>query len=94
MPPTRMRRLVDDWLDHYPAHGRDSQLARLRSAIDDLHRSAFFELFIHELLISRGHKIIAIEPKLTHTAKSPDLPVETKEGHKRYLECVLVTSCS
>jgi hypothetical protein len=90
----RVRQLVDDWLTHYPAHDRDSLVARLRSAIDDQHRGAFFELFIHELVITRGHKVVAIEPKLAHTEKSPDFLVEAKEGHQLYLECVVATGRS
>jgi hypothetical protein len=91
---TRVRQLVEEWLTHYPAHDRDTLIARLRSAIDDQHRGAFFELFVHELLLARGHQILEIEPKLRHTPKSPDFLVQTKEGHRLYLECVLATGRS
>ncbi|MGD0108769.1 MAG: hypothetical protein ABSC06_32740 [Rhodopila sp.] len=90
----RVRQLINDWLTHYPAHDRDSLVTRLRSVIDDQHRSAFFELFIHELVITRGHKVIAIEPKLVDKTKSPDFLVAAKEGHQLYLECVLATGRS
>lgn len=90
----RVRRLVEDWLAHYPADGRDTLIARFRSTIDDQHRSAFFELFVHELLLTRGHQVLEIEPKLPHTPKSPDFLVQAKEGHRLYLECVLATGRS
>jgi hypothetical protein len=90
----RVRQLVEGWLAHYPAHERDALIARLRSTIDDQHRSAFFELFVHELLLVRGHKILATEPKLTHTPKSPDFLVQANEGHRLYLECVVATGRS
>lgn len=90
----RVRQLVEDWLGHYPEQHRDALLARLRSNIDDQHRSAFFELFVHELLLTRGHHVLEIEPKLPHTTKSPDFLVQAKEGHRLYVECILATGRS
>lgn len=90
----RVRDLVDDWLSRYPAEHRDSLVARFRSSIDDQHKSAFFELFLHELVVRRGHKVIAIEPKLAHTAKSPDFLIEIPDGDRYYLEAVTATGRS
>jgi hypothetical protein len=90
----RVRQLAEKWLTRYSANHRGALISRLRSSIDDQHRSAFFELFVHELLLVRGHQILAIEPKLSHTDKSPDFLVKTKEGHRLYLECVLATGRS
>jgi len=90
----RVRQLVDGWLAHYSGEHRDILVTRFRSANDDEHHSAFFELFTHALLIARGHKVVAIEPKLSHTQKSPDFLVQAAEGHRLYLECVLATGRS
>jgi len=90
----RVRRLVDTWLDHYPLQHRDALVTRFRSSIDDQHRSAFFELFLHELVLTRGHKVVAIEPKLAHTTRSPDFLVETSQGERFYLEGVIATGRS
>ena len=90
----RVRQLVENWLARYPARDHEALIARLRSTIDDQHRGAFFELFIHELLLVRGHRILEIEPTLPHTPKSPDFLVQAKEGHRLYLECVLATGRS
>jgi hypothetical protein len=90
----RVRQLVDKWLTRYPARDRDALIARLRSTIDDQHRSAFFELLVHEMLLACGHQILEIEPKLIHTSKSPDFLVQAKDGHRLYLECVLATGRS
>lgn len=90
----RVRGLVDDWLSHYPEEHRDALVARFRSNIDDQHKSAFFELFLHEFVIRRGHKVIAIEPKLDHTAKSPDFLIERPDGSRYYLEAVMATGRS
>jgi hypothetical protein len=89
----RVRQNIDTWLEHYPRKHRDSLIARLRSAIDDQHKSAFFELLLHELLV-RGLKIIAIEPQLAHTEKSPDFLVGSDKGEKFYLEAVIATGRS
>jgi hypothetical protein len=89
-----VREIVENWLSRYPAPGRGALIAPLRSPIDDQHRAAFFELFVHELLLIRGHRILQIEPKLSHTAKSPDFLVEANEGNRLYVECVLATGRS
>jgi hypothetical protein len=90
----RVRQSMEGWLSRYPAHDRDALISRLRSSIDDQHLGAFFELFIHELLLVRGHRIIEVEPKLQHTPRSPDFLVQVKGGGRLYLECVLATGRS
>jgi hypothetical protein len=90
----RVRALVDSWFDHYPNDHRASLVSRFRSPIDDDHRSAFFELFLHELIIAQGHRIEAIEPSLPHTLRRPDFLVENANGHRFYLEAVIATGHS
>jgi len=90
----RVRQLLEKWLAHYPAYPRDALTARLRSMIDDQHLGAFFELFVHELLLAGGHQILEVEPTLPHTGRSPDFLMQTKEGHRLYLECVFATGRS
>jgi hypothetical protein len=87
----RVRQLVDQWLARYPAPSRANLVSRFRSLNDDAHLSAFFELFIHELVTTRGHRVVDVEPKLSHTEKRPDFLVETVEGRRLYLECALAT---
>jgi hypothetical protein len=90
----RVRQNFDSWLERYPETHRDNLIARLRSVNDDQHRSAFFELFLYRLLETRGHKIIAIEPKLGHTDKSPDFLAETPKQERFCVEAALVTGFS
>ena len=66
---------------------------RLRSRSDTLHRSAFFELCIHELLLRRGFKIIAIEPNL-RSGRSPDFLVEAPDAMRFYVEATLASGMS
>lgn len=70
------RARIEDWFSRYPAEEAATLAARLQSRQDDQHRSAFFELFLHETLLCRGHRVTAIEPKLPHTWKSPDFLVD------------------
>src|SRR5579862_740559 len=86
---TRVRKLIDKWLDNYPFNHRDALVSRFRSSIDNQHYSAFFELFLHELVVSQGHVVVDIEPKLAHSSKSPDFLVETDQGDRFYLEAIL-----
>lgn len=90
----RVRKLVDSWFDRYPASHRNALVERFRSTIDDHHLSAFFELFLHELALTRGFKVLAIEPELQHTPKSPDFLIESPDGARFYLEAVLATGRS
>jgi hypothetical protein len=70
-----LRTLIEDWLELYPARDAPDLAMRLRSRQDDQHRSAFFELLLHRLLSALGHCVLAIEPKLAHSWKSPDFLV-------------------
>jgi hypothetical protein len=91
---TRVRQNIDSWLEHYPKEHREALVARLRSAIDDQHKSAFFELLLHELMLARSLKVIAIEPPMAHTKRSPDFLVGSDKGEKFYLEAVVATGRS
>lgn len=90
----KVRALVEDWVSRYPEPHRLALISRLRSPIDDVHVSAFFELALHELLTKTGHKILAVEPTLQHTPRSPDFLVETPDGQPFYLEAVVATGKS
>lgn len=67
-----LRTLIEAWLAAYPAEDAANLALRLRSRLDDQHRSAFFELLLHRLLSALGHPVLAVEPKLAHSWKSPD----------------------
>jgi hypothetical protein len=90
----RVRKLVDEWFAEYPESHRENLVGRFRSVIDDAHRSAFFELFLHHLALARGCKVLAIEPKLEHTDKTPDFLLENANQERFYLEAALATGRS
>jgi hypothetical protein len=87
----RVRRLVDRWINHYPTQHREPLIARFRSKNDDHHLSAFFELFLHELLLRCGHRVLAFEPRLSYTRHAPDLLIESSHGDRFYFEGMLST---
>jgi hypothetical protein len=87
----RVRELVETWLERYPAAHRKALVGKLRSKRDRDHHAAFFELFVHELLLTGGHTILAIEPALPHTRYSPDFLIETRHGQRLYVECTVAT---
>jgi len=80
--------VVDAFFDNYPASHGDEMRNRLRSRDDQLHRSSFFELALHELLIRRGFEVLEIEPTLPN-GKSPDFLVAAPDGTRFYLEATL-----
>jgi hypothetical protein len=90
----RVREKVDAWFADYPEKNRDELIARFRSAIDDQHHSAFFELFLYQLLLARGCKVLEIEPTLPHTTKSPDFLAENAAQERFYLEAVQASGLS
>jgi hypothetical protein len=90
----RVRNLVGEWFAEYPETHREDVIGRFRSAIDDHHKSSFFELFLHHLVLFRGYKVLAVEPKLAHTGKSPDFLVETPKQERFYLEAAMSTGRS
>ena len=51
-----IRDLLETWFDHLPYGAQADISGRLRSREDVQHKSAFFELFWHELLRSSGYE--------------------------------------
>lgn len=91
---TRVRTLVEAWFEAYPVVNREPLVARFWSPIDEQHKSAFFELFLHQLMLSTRCTVVAIEPGLPHTSRSPDFLVQSPDGDRFYLEAVMATGQS
>jgi hypothetical protein len=93
-PAARARGLIEELFARYPgAHARALR-RRLRSIDDISHRSAFFELLLHELLLRERCTIVAVEPVIAGTDRSPDFLVEAADGSRFYLEATLATGRS
>lgn len=69
---TQTRMLQQEWADHIE-NDTDYASVRggLRSADDAESRSAFLELYLHEVLI-RGGSHVVVHPALDHTSRRPD----------------------
>lgn len=84
----RVRAFVDRLVEQYPAPDRDALIRRLRSRDDSRHRSAWFELLLHGLMVARGFTIIAVEPKLAG-GRAPDFLVGAPDGREFFLEATV-----
>lgn len=90
----RVRNLVEDLFSRYPADAQDTLRTRLRSVDDNQHMGAVFELVLYELLLRAGCQILAVEPALEGTERSPDFFAQTETGARFYLEATLATGRS
>jgi hypothetical protein len=81
-----VRRLLEDWFTRWPEESKADLLPRLQSSDDQEFNSAFFELYLHELLV-RSDYAVRVHPELGDTKRRPDFLVESKiDGHSFYLE--------
>jgi len=89
-----IRALLEDWFSHYPQAETADLRARFRSSNDLQHHSAFFELFVHELLLKFGlHP--QIHPALPQiTTRHPDFIVESPSDKSFYMEAVVAANMS
>lgn len=83
-----IRSLLEEWFSHYPSeHQKDIQ-NRFCSEDDLSHRSAFFELYMHKLLLRLDCKV-EIHPHVGGVATHPEFLVSTHDKTNFYLECTL-----
>lgn len=83
----RARTLCEDWFSRYPANDQEDLLGRFTSKRDEDHRSAYFELLLHELLLQLG-ATLTVHPSVPGTSKRPDFLVDL-EGTRFYLEAMV-----
>ncbi|MBE7518381.1 MAG: hypothetical protein HS107_03960 [Thermoflexaceae bacterium] len=89
---TDARALVEEWFARYPPDHQSQLRSRLRG--DDIaFDSAFFELYLHELLLALGH-IATVEPPAGTKGKAPDFLAESRGAASFYLEACVVSAKS
>jgi len=86
----KVREVMDDWYSHYPESHRADLRGRFRSPDDTNHRSAFYELFLHEL-VRRFECCVEIHPVLAGNTRHPDFLVESPTSGRFYLEGTLAS---
>lgn len=89
----RIRDVLEDWYTRYPDnHGELKQ--RIQSNDDANFMSAFFELYIHEILLRLGYSPVPHPPLPTGSTRHPDFLVHNDNGQDFYVETVLATGQS
>lgn len=89
----KIRQLIETWFIHYPVEHQKELYTKFRSSIDSQHYSAFFELFIHELLLQLGYSII-VHPDISGTERKPDFLATALGSTPFYIEATLATDKS
>jgi len=82
----RVRALLNSMIANYPASERQTLIDRIRN--EDLHGDATFELLVHQWCLNVGMTVLAVEPSIPGTSKTPDFLVEAA-GQRFYLECAV-----
>ena len=85
-----IRPVLEDWFSRYPEPHRNDLRGRFRSSDNTQHRSAFFELFIHELLLRLDCRV-KIHPTLAGVTTSPDFLVDSRTNGEFYVEAAVAS---
>jgi hypothetical protein len=88
---SRTRQVLEAWFSRYPVSERPDLRARFRSKKDQQHHAAFFELFLHELLLQLGCSVTIHPSPGETTTRRPDFVAESPSGSRFYIEAVVVT---
>ncbi len=85
-----VRRVLEEWFARFPADHAGELRTRFRSRRPGHHRSAWWELYLHELCLRLGYDV-AVHPELPDSGKHPDF--ELRRGNSRlYIEAAVVFS--
>jgi hypothetical protein len=85
-----IRESIESWFIRYPNNHSVELRGRLRSSDNDQHRSAFFELFLHELLLRLGCTV-EVHPQVAGVDSHPDFRVSSQHSESCYLEATLAS---
>jgi hypothetical protein len=83
-----LRPMLEEWFQHFPSSARADMRSRFRSASNSQHSGAFFELYIHELLISMDCTV-TVHPVLVNARTHPDFLARHASGLEFYVEATL-----
>lgn len=88
-----IRALLSSWFAHYPDPHKAELAARFQSPDSVHHYSAFFELYLHELLRLAGY-IIEVHPAVPASDRRPDFRVSRAGELSFYLEAIVAMNKS
>jgi hypothetical protein len=83
-----LRPMLEEWFQHFPLNAQADMRSRFRSASNTQHQGAFFELYIHELLISMDCTV-TVHPVLATASTHPDFLARHVSGVEFYVEATL-----
>jgi len=90
-----VRETLEHWFQRYPPTARDELRTRFRDANSEInHKSACFELFLHELFHQQGCKLLVHPEPLSGTGRRPDFLLELPQGGRLFLEAIVATGQS
>lgn len=81
---------LDNWFENYPSKEKKEFIQRFRTEKDDQFLSAFYELYLFELLRKMGYEI-EVHPKIENSNSRPDFLVKSIDGEEFYIEVVTIT---
>jgi hypothetical protein len=87
-PIAALRGLLQTWFDAYPTSGKKDLLARFRARIDGQHKSAFWELYLHELFTRMKYRL-TVHPTVAGSSNHPDFLVSERGKPRFYLEAIV-----
>ena len=88
VPMTAARQVLEHWFAAYPDAGKDDLRARFRSPIDSQFKSAFWELYLHELFSRLGFRLDP-HPDIDGSSNHPDFLVKAGDEPTFYLEGIV-----
>lgn len=84
----RIRELLEDWFQRFPQAGKSDLCGRFRGRNDIQHWSAFFELYLHELLCCMEFQV-EVHPDVPYATGRPEFLVLKGGQRCFYLEATL-----
>ena len=75
----RLRQLIESWVSQYPVTERNEIIPRLQSLQDHELNSAFFELYLYQVLLKMGYEVEIHSSVSEETEKTPDFIVRNRE---------------
>jgi len=87
-----LRDLLETWFAEIPLEHQLDPQQRFRSRIAKQHRSAFFEIFLHHLLLRSGYEV-GFHPDMQGLTTHPDFLV-SRDGHASFYLEAIATSAS
>ncbi len=84
----RTRNVLESWFSHYPGPHRNDLKRRFEASVENHFLSAFFELYLHELLLRLGCSI-ELPSQGPRQSRRPDFLVHSQSGPDYYVEAVL-----